>query len=184
MVGEGVLSQAAPARPLSREERFELELKSFYDMDEDSATAGDLSLPDLDPADHRYRRVAGETLHHVVDGVSRIEMKSTGRVAGHGLTFSIPIVKGVRYRVGTGRVGGQKKPQVTDQGRILITSKAIAFEGSAKNDRLTWTQIADIDFHADGISVMRRTGPARTFQFAKDDLRAQAILMLMLDGGR
>lgn len=95
-------------------------------------------------------------------------------------------MKGVRYCISTGRVGGQKKPQMTDQARILITSKAIAFEGSAKNDRLTWTQIADTDFHNDGISVMRRTGPARTFQFAKDDLRAQAILMLMLmlGGGR
>lgn len=40
VVGEGVLSRAAPGRPLSREELFELELKSVYDMDEDSATAG------------------------------------------------------------------------------------------------------------------------------------------------
>lgn len=174
-----VVEPKAAARPLTREERFEVELQSLMKVDEDG-DAVSLALPDLDPAEYRYRRVAGETLHHVVDGVSRIEMKSTGRVAGHGLTFSIPIMKGVRYRVGAGRIAGQKKPQVTDSGRLLITSKAVAFEGSVKNDRLNWTQIADIDFHSDGISVMRRTGPVRVFEFTEEDIRAQAILMLLL----
>lgn len=169
-----------PPAVLSPQDQILALMESFVDSERSTDDHMVLAIPALDASDYRYRRVGGETLYHVVEGVSRVEMKSTGRVASRGFAFSIPIVKGVRYRVNTGKIAAQKKMQVTDRGRLVITDKAVSFEGGNKNDRLTWTQIADIDFSLDGITVMRRTGAARMFAFDSEDYRASAIMMLLL----
>ncbi len=141
---------------------------------------GEASLQVLDASAEGYRRVAKESLLAIQNDATRMEMKSTGRYRTGGVSVSVPIIKGVRFRVGSGSIKGEKSWQATDNGRLLITDKAVMFEGSAKNERITWTQVADIELLSDGYSISKRTGPPRTYQVFEPDPKFAAILDLML----
>lgn len=138
------------------------------------------SLPVLSASEHSYRPVSKEDLFAVQNGVTRLEVKSTGRYRAGGHSVSIPIMKGVRYRVSSGSIQTEKTWQATARGRFLATDKAIAFEGSDKNERITWTQVANIELLSDGFVIAKRTGPARTYQVDSPDAKFAAVVELML----
>lgn len=96
------------------------------------------------------------------------------------MSVSIPIVKGVRYRVGSTNIKAEKTAQTTARGRLLITDKAIVFEGDNKNDRITWSQLANIELHLDGLTLAKRTGPPRTYSVSSPNPNFVAILEFML----
>ncbi|WP_109312472.1 hypothetical protein [Ruegeria sp. AU67] len=139
------------------------------------------SMPVLDPTHYGYRPVAKESLVAVQDDVTKMEFKSTGNFGAVGGSVSIPIAKGVRFRVGGGNVKRHKEWQGTSHGRLLLTDKAFVFEGDQKNERITWGQVADIEFLTDGFQVAKRTGPPRTFAVSNPDPKFAAVLDLMLD---
>lgn len=138
------------------------------------------SMPVLSAADYRYRPVAKENLLVVQDDATRMEMKSTGRYKTGGTSVSIPIVKGVRYRVGSGSIRTERAWQATAHGRLIVTDKAVVFEGGEKNERITWTQVADVELLIDGFTISKRSGPPRTYQVASPDPKFAAVVELML----
>lgn len=138
------------------------------------------SLPVLKASDVGYRPVAKENLLAVQNGATRMEMKSTGRYKTGGTSVSIPIMKGVRYRVGSGSIRTEKSWQATAQGRLLVTDKAVVFEGGDRNERITWAQIANIEMLLDGFIIAKRSGPPRTYQVNSPDPKFAAVLELML----
>jgi len=138
------------------------------------------SLPVLKASDVGYRPVAKENLLAVQDGATRMEMKSTGRYKTGGTSVSIPIMKGVRYRVGSGSIRTEKSWQATARGRLLVTDKAVVFEGGDRNERITWTQIANVELLIDGFTIAKRSGPPRTYQVNNPDPKFAAVLELML----
>lgn len=95
-----------------------------------------VSLPVLEASSLGYRPVGKEVVVNVQYDAVRIENKSTGRYGTSGASVSIPVVEGVRFRVGAGSIRGEKSWQATDTGRLILTDKAIVFEGSAKNERI------------------------------------------------
>lgn len=139
-----------------------------------------MSLQPLDPADYDYRPVARESLIAVQENASFMELKSSGYYRTSGTSLSIPIMKGVRYRIGAGRIASEKSWQVTATGRLLVTDKAIAFESPQKNERITWGQIADVELLLDGYRIAKRTGSPKTFVVESPDPRFAAIVELML----
>ena len=138
------------------------------------------SLPVLKVSDVGYRPVAKENLLAVQDGATRMELKSTGRYKTGGTSISIPIMKGIRYRVGSGSIRTEKSWQATANGRLLVTDKAVVFEGGDRNERITWTQIADVELLIDGFTIAKRSGPPRTYQVDSPDPKFAAVLELML----
>lgn len=144
------------------------------------ASSNTASMPVLSAADFGYRPVAKENLLAVQDGATRMEMKSTGRYRTGGTSISIPIVKGVRYRVGSGRIRTEKSWQATARGRLLVTDKAIVFEGGKKNERLTWAQVANVELLLDGFTIAKRSGPPRTYQVGTPDAKFAAVVEIML----
>lgn len=141
--------------------------------------ASGASLPVLDAADYGYRPVAKETLLGVQEGAERREYKSTGKYSTRGTSVSIPIVKGVRYRVGGGSVQTLKEWQTVGVGRLLVTDKAIAFESDTGNVRVTWTQVADIDVMWDGFQIHKRTGKPLLFRISGHDPKFAAVVLLL-----
>lgn len=85
------------------------------------------------------------------DNLKRVELKSTGRYLTEGASISIPIVKGIRYRIGSGSIIPEKSFQVTAAGRLLLTDKALIFESAQKNERIAWGQIANVTRAMDGL---------------------------------
>jgi hypothetical protein len=141
---------------------------------------GSASLETIEAQEIGYRPVGSENVLAVEWAVERLELKSTGRYSTGGMSVSIPIVKGVRWRIGSGKVRGEKTMQVTGRGRLIVTDKAIVFESPEKNERITWGQIAGIEFFSDGYQVAKRSGPPRTFSIKAPDPKFAAVLELML----
>lgn len=139
-----------------------------------------MSLQPLDAAEYDYRPVARESLIAVQENASFMELKSSGYYRSSGASLSIPIMRGVRYRVGAGRIASEKSWQVTATGRLLVTDKAIAFESPQKNERITWGQIADVEVLLDGYRIAKRTGSPKSFVVESPDPRFAAIVELML----
>ena len=166
--------------------RAEEKKKSTYLADIESAkqslmtSSETASMPVLSAAEYRYRPVAKESLLAVQDGATRMEMKSTGRYKTGGTSVSIPIVKGVRYRVGSGSIRTEKSWQATASGRLIVTDRAVVFEGGEKNERITWTQVADAELLVDGFRISKRSGPPRTYRVASPDPKFAAVVELML----
>lgn len=163
-----------------------LEQSNAYSNEVESAkqtlltSSSSASLPVLKASDVGYRPVAKENLLAVQDGATRMEMKSTGRYKTGGTSVSIPIMKGVRYRVGSGSIRTEKSWQATARGRLLVTDKAVVFEGGDRNERITWTQIANVELLIDGFTIAKRSGPPRTYQVNNPDPKFAAVLELML----
>jgi hypothetical protein len=53
-------------------------------------------------------------------------------------------------------------------GRLLVTNKAIVFEGRDKNERFTLAQIATVELFKDGFVLKRRNGKHRAFRTGGD----------------
>jgi len=163
-----------------------LEQSNAYSSEVESAkqtlltSSNSASLPVLKASDVGYRPVAKENLLAVQDGATRMEMKSTGRYKTGGTSVSIPIMKGVRYRVGSGSIRTEKSWQATARGRLLVTDKAVVFEGGDRNERITWTQIANVELLLDGFTIAKRSGPPRTYLVNSPDPKFAAVLELML----
>jgi hypothetical protein len=144
------------------------------------AREDEASLPTLDAAGLGYRPVGNEKVLAVQIGAKRMEMKSTGRYGTAGTSISIPIIKGVRYRIGGGSIRTEKSWQVTGNGRLIVTDKALSFESQDKNERITWSQIADVRIFTDGFQIAKRSGPPRTYVVESPDPNFAAVLELML----
>src|SRR5688572_5483310 len=100
-----------------------------------------VSLAVIDATQAGVRLGRGEALVAVVPDVKLLELRSDGRVAGRGVSVSIPIVKGVRYRAFSGRYARSKSWQVVDTGRLLISSKNLIFDGRQANKRLPLSEV-------------------------------------------
>jgi hypothetical protein len=84
---------------------------------------------------------------------------------------SIPIAKGVRYRVGAMRgrvvtVGSQMTVQ--DTGTLSVTSQRVAYLGSAKSSEILYTKLMGIEAFTDGIRLQASNRQnALLFRFAQ-----------------
>ena len=74
----------------------------------------------------------------------------------------------------------EKSWQITAKGRLLATDKAIDFESSEKNERITWPQVYDIALMVDGFKIAKRSGPPRMYAVDDPDPRFGAIVELLL----
>lgn len=173
-------------RSRRKRQRLQAARAQFYNASIQQERQALLSLPDhtvltpLDPAAHGYRPVAKENLIAVQDRASRYELKSSGRYQTTGASISIPIVKGVRYRVGSSRVTAEKSWQETARGRLLVTDKAVVFESPQRNERMTWGQIAAVELTLDGYKIARRKGAPKCFVVDSPDPKFAVVLELML----
>lgn len=156
-------------------------LQSSIDHAIDQLTDGNsASFEALDAVEYGYRPVSGETLLQVHNGLRRMEMKSTGRYSHSGTSVSVPITKGVRIRVGGGSVARGKSYQEIDTGRLLVTDKALVFEGRTRNDRWTWGQIADVDICRDGYAIHRRRGKPVELLWSQAEPMVCAVIDILL----
>lgn len=139
------------------------------------------TLPVLSTSEAGYRPVGGENLIALQEGVSRREMRSTGKYSTSGGSISIPLGGGVRYRVGTGSIRTEKAMTTVATGRLLLTDKAVAFESREGNTRLTWGQIADLNIARDGVVFHRRNGKPLIFATDSLDPKFAAAALLLRD---
>jgi hypothetical protein len=93
--------------------------------------------------------------------------KNDGRVAAHGVTVRVPIMKGVSYRAGVGRVAASKSWIYDQPGVLHFTSERIVFNGVNTNSSVNLTKVIDIslgDATGDRIYIDRETGKDWSFK--------------------
>lgn len=107
---------------------------------------------------------SGETCHWAGEARWFELRKHTKRVAYSGFVVSVPIVKHVRYRVGTIAPTFQSSEVLAeiDVGRLYVTNKRVFFDGRAKNTTLRFSAIAAVQLFNGGITIEKQTGRSPT----------------------
>lgn len=109
--------------------------------------------------------LAGEQAHAVVDCSAYEDRSRTVGVSYAGLTLSLPIVSGVRFRVGQFGVNRQtlRYAHQLGQGDLTVTNDRVIFRSSERAITARLTSIIDITAYKDGVSIQRTQGKPLTF---------------------
>tara|TARA_Y100001958_G_C21238105_1_gene565006 strand:- start:2572 stop:3234 length:663 start_codon:yes stop_codon:yes gene_type:complete len=102
----------------------------------------------------------GEKLIFEIPNVSFCEERSV-RIRGASQGFSIRIMKGLSYRVGTVSGGVEQQVIPVDEGNFTLTNKRIVFTGPKKSNEFLLNKINSIEPLEDGIAI-NRTGKSKT----------------------
>lgn len=109
--------------------------------------------------------IAGETAYARVDVSAFEEREKTVGVTYGGLTVSIPIVRGLRYRAG--QYGLDRKTiryqQPLGSGDLTVTSRRLIFRSPERAITCNLTSIIDITAYADGVAIQRTVGKPTTY---------------------
>ena len=162
-------------------EQVKAEVQGFLDAKDEH---GKLSIPICDPTAFNYRPVGREKVVGCLDGAKRLEMRNTGRYyRGGGFWDAFgraflgrryaPILMGSPQRI------AEREQCVTATGQLIVTDKAVSFEGDTTNERLSWAKIADVELLEDGVKITRRSGPPRIYAFTRFDPKFAAALFVM-----
>lgn len=94
----------------------------------------------------------------------------TQRVDYQGISYSIPIMKGFRYRIGSVAPSPVRKDVLTqiDQGQLYITNKRLIFNGALGNKSIPFASILRIQAYSDGVMVEKATGKSPTIMLGGD----------------
>lgn len=131
-------------------------------------TQGKDTLKAIDPVPHGYRLVAGEKLLAALDA-SLIEIVATGRN------------KSFRSYDNTGYYLREKVEQVTASGKLLVTTKALVFQGDLRSYRWLWSKVSNVDILPWTFKVHLRTGKPFTFSFTEHNLEFAKVLVTQVN---
>ena len=98
----------------------------------------------------------GEVCHLAATGVVHKEMRVvTKRVNYSGPTFSVKIVKGLRWRAGSVSVDRVSEDVLTqvDSGDFYITNKRLFFQGVRKNTSIQLAKLMQFTVYRDGLRI-------------------------------
>lgn len=120
----------------------------------------------------------GETAHVVADCEAFEDRDRIVGVSYAGLTLSLPIVSGVRFRVGQFGVNRQTLRYAHRLGRgdLTVTSERLIFRSPERAITARLTSIIDIIAYNDGVTVQRTQGKPITFVL--DDVDEDFALVL------
>lgn len=105
------------------------------------------------------------------------ERERTKAVSFAGPTVSIPIMKGVRYRMGRYNVGREtyRFQHSFGPGTLVITNKRLIFVGE-RSLTCKLTNILDVEGYSDGVKVTRTTGKPHTFVYGQTNQHLATVL--------
>lgn len=133
------------------------------------------ALPVVTPS---VRLQRGEVCHAAFACAMHELRKVTQGAVGHGLFMSVPIVKGVRYRVGAmqgARVTSDQYVKL-DTGMAHLTNQRLIFSGPMKSKTIRVRDILSLRPYADGIGVELPTGKSPVFTIVADDLEEITVI--------
>ena len=102
----------------------------------------------------------------------------TERVVYSGTSVSIPIMKGVRYRVSSYRPQRVTRQELTpiDSGPFYVTSKRVIFDGVHKNSAIRYSSLIGVTPYSDGIKLEKSSGRSPYLLFDGDVEMVTVIL--------
>jgi len=127
----------------------------------------------------------GEVAHMWVTAEALEERQRTRAVSFAGPTISIPIVKGVRYRMGRYNVGRETYQYSHSHGfgTLVVTNKRLIFAGS-RSFTARHANILDVEGYSDGVRVTRTSGKPLTYIYGADNRDFGVVLARSWADGR
>jgi hypothetical protein len=121
----------------------------------------------------------GEQCHYTT-GVSWLEPRTvTRRVAYAGVSASIPIVRGVRFRLGSFAPARHTVDQLTriDAGPLYVTNKRIILRGASRNITVRLTSVLGFEVYANGLEIQKASGRPPFVEVEGDKLELLAAAL-------
>lgn len=109
--------------------------------------------------------------------------KITKRIDYHGVTVSVPIAKGIRYRMGSIAPSAAREDRLVpiDDGVIYVTSKRLFFDGNKQNTSIPWRNLPGIQLFQGGLILDKSSGKDAHLMIERD-AEGAALLMARLAG--
>lgn len=110
---------------------------------------------------------------HASASATWYEMRTrTERVNYGGPVVSIPICKGVRYRVGSVHVEPIRHDVLTavDTGTLYVTNKRVIFDGSRRNTSIRFSSLLSYTPYVDGVKLEKSSGKPMTMVLGDTDV--------------
>lgn len=119
----------------------------------------------------------GEILHFGAAAVLRKLKRVTTRINYSGLTGSIKIMKGVRYRVGSLGVGTESKEVLAseDNGIFYITNQRVGYIGSRKQFAFPFGKVHSFELRPEGIYIFKE-GKETPYIITLDDYEVPSAI--------
>lgn len=133
-------------------------------------------LPELPVIAAPFALQKGEVCHWAAPA-AWYELRAQRKASYSGLSYSIPIAKGLRYRVGTINLeGGRKELRRLDSGMLYLTNKRVFFDGQEKNTSLPYRSVAGVSIERFGLVLERQSGKSIHLEFSHDSPGAGVII--------
>ncbi len=112
----------------------------------------------------------GEVMHFGQAAVLRKFRRVTTRVNYGGLSASIKIAKGLRYRVGSMGVSSQSTEVLSpeDTGGLYFTSERVVFAGHRKRFEIPYAKVSAFELKPEGLFIFK-TGKETPYILTMDD---------------
>lgn len=135
-------------------------------------------LPTIESHNLKTMFKKGEILRWACHAEVKKIKKITTRVNYGGLSFSVKIMKGVRYRVGSMNVGAQTNEQLVseDRGWFWLTDERVGFEGIRKNFNFPYGKINFFEL-IDGGLVISKSGKETPYILGLDDYDIPCLIL-------
>lgn len=113
----------------------------------------------------------GEVAYASVDVSAYEERRRTVGVSYGGLSLSLPIMKGLRFRAGQFGVNRQSLAYQhhLGSGDLTVTSQRLIFRSPERAITARLTSIIDLTAYTDGVTVQRTTGKPVTYRLAEEE---------------
>lgn len=112
------------------------------------------------------------------------ERRSRTRSVGYaGASVSIPIVRGVRFRIAQGRVQRQTEEYQHSfgTGTFCATNKRLIWNGPNKNISINLRKVIDFEPYTDGVQIVKDSGKPVLFVFAGEAKYFGPLLSRLID---
>lgn len=140
-------------------------------------------LPEVQDPNHELNIVfkEGETLHFGAVAVLRKVKRVTDRINYGGLTASIKITKGLRYRVGSMKVSSVSREVLAaeDSGIFYVTNQRIGYIGAKKQFSVPINKILSYELKPEGVYLFK-DGKETPYILTLDDYEVPSAIVSFL----
>jgi len=119
-----------------------------------------------------------EVVHWLCGATIKKQKKVTTSMSYSGLSGSVKLMKGVRYRVGSIKLAPQTREVMVDEdtGNFWMSNQRVGFLGSRKSFAFPYSKIHSFELYKDGIGI-HKEGKEKPYIIGLDEVEVPAAIL-------